>query len=424
MTSQPTMISVLRNRDFRRFEISATLATLAAEILTVSIGWMIYDISRDPFDLGLVGLVQFLPTPLLVLVTGTVADAFPRQRIIIACLLVEFVAILSVFLVAHGGNDRIWPILCLLALLGAGRAFYSPAAHALAPTLVRREEIGAAIACSTASWQLGSIAGPALGGLLYGISPIFAFGTALAMIAISIASALGIRRIEPKRAREEDMLSSILGGFRYMLREKIVLGATTLDLFAVLLGSTIVLLPIYARDILIAGPWELGVLRAAIGIGALAMALYLGIYPIRRRAGHVMFAAVALFGLGTIVFGLSQSLILSVAALALMGASDMISVYIREVLIQLWTPDEVRGRVTAVNFVLINASNELGGFRAGASAGLFGPVAATVAGGICTLAVTALWLVWFPKLRQANDLSGGKAVENPAAEGAAGNPAA
>lgn len=406
MSAQPNMLTVLRNRDFLRFEISATLATLAAEVLTVAVGWMIYDISRDPFDLGLVGLVQFLPTLLLVLVTGSVADAFPRHRIIVACLAVEFIAILGIFLIKEGGNQQIWPILCLLALLGAGRAFYSPAAHALAPNLVQREEIGAAIACSTASWQCGAIAGPALGGLLYGIWPLFAFGTALAMIAVSILSAVGIRRIEPKRTREEDMLTALLGGFRYMAREKIVLGATTLDLFAVLLGSTIVLLPIYARDILIAGPWELGLLRAAIGVGALAMALYLGLYPIRRRAGHIMFATVAVFGLGTIVFGMSESLYLSVAALAVMGASDMISVYIREVLIQLWTPDEVRGRVTAVNFVLINASNELGSFRAGASASLFGPVAATVFGGICTLVVTVLWLLWFPKLRRADDLDG------------------
>ena len=419
MSGQPTMLTVLRNRDFLRFEISSTLATLAAEILTVAVGWMIYDISRDPFDLGLIGLVQFLPTLLLVLVTGTVADSFPRHRIIIACLAVEFIVIAGIFLVSHGGNHQIWPILCLIALLGAGRAFYSPAAHALAPNLVKREEIGAAIACSTASWQCGAIAGPALGGFLYGIAPTAAFATALVMIVISIFSALGIRRIDPKRTRDEDMMTAIMGGFRYMKREKIVLGATTLDLFAVLLGSTVVLLPIYARDILIGSPWELGMLRAAIGIGALAIALYLGVYPIRRRAGHIMFAAVAVFGLGTIVFGMSTSLYLSVAALALMGASDMISVYIREVLIQLWTPDEVRGRVSAVNFVLINASNELGTFRAGTSASVFGPVAATVAGGICTLAVTLLWMWWFPKLRRADDLSGAdapqRATNSPAA---------
>lgn len=414
MSGQPNMLTVLRNPDFLRFELSVTLATLAAEILTVAVGWMLYDISGNAFDLGLVGLVQFLPTLLLVLVTGTVADSFPRHRIIIACLAVEFLVIFGIFLVHDSGNQQIWPILSLIAVLGAGRAFYSPAAHALAPNLVKREEIGAAISCSTASWQCGAIAGPALGGFLYGHSPTLAFGTALGMIVVSILSALGIRRIDPKRTRDEPMLTAILGGFNYMRREKIVLGATTLDLFAVLLGSTVVLLPIYAKDILIGSPMELGFLRAAIGVGALAMALYLGIYPIRRRAGHIMFAAVAVFGLGTIVFGLSTSLYLSVAALALMGASDMISVYIREVLIQLWTPDEVRGRVTAVNFVLINASNELGTFRAGSSASLFGPVIATVAGGICTLAVTLLWMWWFPKLRRADDISGADAPQHAA----------
>ena len=208
------------------------------------------------------------------------------------------------------------------------------------------------------------------------------------------------------------MLSSLFGGVRYMKAEKIVLGATTLDLFAVLFGTTIILLPIYARDILVAGPWELGVLRAANGVGALAMALFLGLFPIRRRAGHLMFGAVMLFGLGTIIFGLSTSLWLSVAALALMGASDMVSVYIREVLIQLWTPDDLRGRVSAVNSVLINASNELGTFRAGSVARLLGPVEATVLGGVSTLIVTWLWMRWFPRLRQADDISGADGISS------------
>ncbi len=413
MSSQPNMISVLRNRDFFCFQLSAFLSTLAAEILTVSVSWMIYDISRDPFDLGLVGLVQFLPTLLLVMVTGTFADRFPRRRIIVICMLVEFLSVLGIFLTDVETDTRIWQVLALLAVLATGRAFMNPAASAIAPNLVRREEIAAAIGCSTAAWQLGAIAGPALGGLLYGISPGFAYGTALFMVGVAILAALGIRHREQARAQESRLMDQLMGGFHYMLKEKTVLGATTLDLFAVLLGSTVVLLPIYARDILVAGPTELGVLRAAIGVGALCMALYLGLYPIRRRAGHLMFAAVAVFGLGTLAFGLSTSLVLSVAALALMGASDMISVYIREVLIQLWTPDHLRGRVTAVNAVLINASNDLGSFRAGTSAGLFGPVAATVLGGICTLVVALLWFFWFPKLRQADDLSAVEEVPVP-----------
>lgn len=409
MSAKPTMISVLRNRDFLFLETNAFFATLAAEILTVSVAWMIYDISRDPFDLGLVGLVQFLPTLLLVMLTGTFADRYSRRRIITICMIVEFLAVLGITWVAVSGSAKIWPILALLAVLGAGRAFLAPASRALAPTVVTREEIGAAVSCSTAIWQLCSIAGPALGGLLYGISPLVAFGSALVMIALATVATFFIRPAPQQAMAEGSVLDSLLGGFRYMKAEKIVLGATTLDLFAVLFGTTVVLLPIYARDILVAGPFELGVLRAAIGVGALAMALYLGIHPVRRRAGHIMFAAVFLFGLGTIVFGLSQSLILSAAALALMGASDMVSVYIREVLLQLWTPDQLRGRVTAVNSVLVNASNELGAFRAGSAATLIGPVEATVFGGISTLIITLLWMRWFPKLRRADDLSGAEA---------------
>ena len=413
MTTKPTMISVLRNRDFLFLESNAFFSNLAAEILTVSVAWMIYDISRNPFDLALVGLVQFLPVLLLVMLTGTFADKYSRRRIIAICMGVEFVAVLGITLVAVSGSSKVWPILAFLAVLGAGRAFLSPASRALAPTVVKREEIGAAISCSTAVWQFCSIAGPAIGGLLYGISPLFAYVTALAMIAIALLATLFIRPVPQRTIEEGSVLESLMGGFRYMKAEKIVLGATTLDLFAVLLGTTVVLLPIYARDILVAGPWELGVLRAAIGVGALAMALYLGIYPVRRRAGHIMFASVFVFGCGTIAFGLSHSLILSVVALAIMGASDMVSVYIREVLMQLWTPDQLRGRVNAVNSVLVDASNELGAARAGSVAGLIGPIPAAVLGGVCTLIITLLWMFWFPKLRRADDLSGVETEVNP-----------
>lgn len=422
MSAKPTMLSVLRNRDFLLFEVNGVFGNLAAEILTVAVTWMIYDRTGDAFLLGLTGIMQFAPVLLLVLVTGSVADRYSRRNILIGCIGIEFVAILGIALVAESGDHTIWPIMGFLALLGAGRAFYSPAAHALAPNLVKREEIGAAIGCSTASWQFCSIAGPALGGLLYGISASFAFATALVMVAIAALATISIRPVKQRAVTERNMLTSLFGGIRYMKAEKIVLGATTLDLFAVLFGTTIILLPIYARDILVAGPWELGVLRAAIGVGALVMALLLGLYPIRRRAGHLMFAAVALFGLGTIVFGLSHSLILSVAALALMGASDMVSVYIREVLIQLWTPDDLRGRVGAVNGMLVNASNELGAFRAGSVAGVIGPVEATVLGGISTLAITAFWMLWFPKLRRADDISGADNISGTDAIGGTKGP--
>lgn len=406
MSAQPNMFSVLRNRDFLFLELNAFFATLAAEIFTVAMGWRIYEISGDAFALGLVGLAQFLPMPLLVFLTGTAADRYSRRRIVTICMVVEFAAMLGIALVAHLPAADIWPILGFLVLLGAGRAFLAPASRALAPTLVTRDEIGAAVSCSTAIWQFCTIAGPALGGLLYGFSPDIAYGTALVMVFLAGVSSLFIRPAPQKPALEESMVDALMGGLRYMKAEKIVLGATTLDLFAVLLGTTVGLLPIFAKDILLADAFELGVLRSAIGIGALGMALYLGVFPVRRKAGPIMFATVAVFGVGTVVFGLSHSLILSVGALIVMGASDMISVYIREVLLQLWTPDSLRGRVTAVNSVAISASNELGTFRAGASADVFGPVVATVLGGICTLGVTLLWMYLFPKLRRADQLSG------------------
>jgi MFS family permease len=406
MTTGTSAISVLRNRDFRLYALSSFLYSLAAEILVIAISWRIYDISRDPLDLGLLGLVQFLPNCLLVLVTGATADRYPRKRIMAACLTSEFFVVLGIFLIVIAESRQVWPILILVGALGLGRAFFNPAALAMAPMLVDREQIPAAIACSTASWQLSMIGGPALGGVLYGISPNAAFSTALGMVFLAFVSVLGIRKVEAPKAREARSLDVLLGGFRFMLREKVVLGAATLDLFGVLLGSTTALLPMFARDILVTGPWGLGLLRAGIGIGALAMALYLGLRPVRRKAGPIMFATVVVFALGTIAFGLSHWIGVSVAALIVMGASDMISVFIREVLIQLWTPDSLRGRVNAVYMMLITASNELGAFRAGISASFFGPVIATVVGGACTLGVAALWYRWFPPLRNADDLTG------------------
>ena len=405
MSVHANAITVLRNRDFRLYAIHSLLAQLAAEILIVAIQWSIYDISRDPFDLGLVGLVQFLPNCLLVLLTGTAADRYSRKRILAFCMIAEFLFTLGIFAVASAGLREVWPILLLIAGLAAGRAFANPAALALAPNLVERAQIPAAVATSTSAWQFSSIAGPALGGVLYGISPNAAYVTALAMVFVSTWAVFAIRKVEEPHPHATSTADSLIGGFRFMLRQKVVLGAASLDLFAVLLGSTTALLPVYARDILVTGPWGLGLLRAGIGIGALGMALFLAVRPVRRRAGLIMFTTVAVFGLGTIAFGLSKWIGLSVAALILMGASDMISVFIREVLVQLWTPDSLRGRVNAVYMLMITASNELGAFRAGLSAARFGGVAAVVAGGFCTLGVAALWSRLFPALRAADDLT-------------------
>ncbi|HVO03370.1 MAG TPA: MFS transporter [Candidatus Cybelea sp.] len=400
-----TAISVLRIRDFRLYAIHSLLAQLAAEILIVAIQWSLYDVSHDAAVLGLLGLVQFLPNCALVLLTGAAADRFSRKRILTLCMVSEFAFALGIFLVASAGLREVWPILLLVAGLAVGRAFANPAALALAPNLVERAQIPAAIATSTSAWQLSSIAGPALGGVLYGVAPTAAYLTALAMVVVSGLAVFLIRKQEELRAITIDRADSLIGGFRFMLKQKVVLGAASLDLFAVLLGSTPALLPVFARDILVTGPWGLGLLRAGIGIGALAMALFLAAKPIRRRAGAIMFAAVAVFGLGTIAFGLSRSIGISVAALILMGASDMISVYIREVLVQLWTPDSLRGRVNAVYMLMISASNELGAARAGFAGKAFGAVTAVVVGGACTVACAALWAKCFPSLRNADDLT-------------------
>jgi MFS family permease len=405
-----TMMALLRgNRDFRAYALGLFLSSLAAEILTIAVGWKIYDISGSALDLGLVGLVQFLPSFILVFLTGAIADLYPRKTIILCCLICELAFTFGIFLVAGDfpgfEQHHVWPILALIAGIAVGRAFLSPAAQALAPNLVRREEISTAIACSTSAWQLSVIAGPALGGVLYGVAPALAYGTGLAMVAIALVAIIGIARRDQARPGEQHVVQAMIGGFRYMLAEKVVLGASTLDLFAVLLGSTVTLLPIYARDILTVGPWGLGFLRAGMGIGALSTALFLGWRPIRHKAGLLMFVTVTIFGLATIGLGLSRSLPLSVLALIVMGASDMVSVYIREVLIQLWTPDHLRGRVTAVYGLGIIASNELGSFRAGLAASLMGAVQATLIGGGCAIAVAGLWARWFPKLRQQNDLT-------------------
>jgi MFS family permease len=399
-----TGISVLRNRDFRLYAIHSLLAQLAAEILIVAIGWSIYDITRDPWDLGLIGLAQFLPNCLLVLFTGSAADRYSRKHILVLSMISEFVFALGIFLLAREHLHQVWPIFVMVAGIAASRAFGNPAALALAPTLVERAQIPAAVATSTSAWQFSSIAGPALGGVLYGLAPTIAYGTALVMVFVSGVAVFGIRKAEELRPREASTLDSLVGGFRFMLRQKVVLGAASLDLFAVLLGSTTALLPVFARDILATGPWGLGLLRAGIGIGALIMALFLAVRPVRRRAGLVMFVTVAVFGVATTAFGLSHWIGLSVVALIIMGASDMISVFIREVLVQLWTPDALRGRVNAVYILMITASNELGAFRAGWSAARFGAVTAVVAGGCCTLAVAALWSRLFPALRAADDL--------------------
>jgi predicted MFS family arabinose efflux permease len=300
----------------------------------------------------------------------------------------------------------VWPVFVVLLSFGIARAFYGPASSSLLPNLVPQSDLSSAIALATSAWQSATIVGPVLGGLLYGISPYAAYGVALALLVVSAFLTLLIPRPQQLSSHQATSLSELLAGFRYVWREKVVFGAISLDLFAVLLGGATALLPVYALDILHAGPEALGMLRAAPGIGAIAMALWLARYPVRDHAGLIMFSFVALFGIFTVIFGFSEIIWLSVIALIFMGATDMVSVYVRETLIQVWTPDALRGRVNAVNNMFVGASNELGEFRAGTVAALIGAKAAVVMGGVGTVMVAGIWSAMFPQLRRARHLDG------------------
>jgi len=396
----------LRHRGFALFMAMRIVSQFGTQIVTVAVGWQVYDLTRNPADLGLVGLFEFAPALLLVLVTGAVSDRFNRRMIAAICLLAEglFTAVILHF--TWQGAINVWIIFLLLVLFGTARAFVNPATQSLVPNLVPEEDLSSAIALSSSSWQVSTVVGPAIGGLLYGISAEVAYGGAVFCFLFGAVCSALIPRPPQKTMAEPPTWQSLSAGVRYIRSEKVVLGAISLDLFAVLLGGAIALLPAYARDILDVGPWGLGMLRSATGIGALAMGLYLTTVPIRNHAGIAMFVAAALFGAFTVVFGVSTIVWLSVVMLLLTGAADMISVYIRETLIQLRTPDWVRGRVTAVNMVFIGASNELGAFRAGMVAAVIGVVPAVVVGGIGTIAVASLWAWWFPELRRIRHLGG------------------
>lgn len=403
---QGSGFSALRHRGFAFYLGGRFLAVFAVQIVSVAVGWQVYDLTRDPLDLGIVGLVQFLPAFVLVLVTGAVADRYNRRFIMLACLFGEALCALALLIFVLSGQQNVLVIFATLLVLGILRAFFGPAQQAMTPNLVPVEDLSNAIAWGSSAWQVATIVGPVMGGLLYGLSPVIAYGAATMLLATAAILALFIPPTRQIITGEKASWATLLAGFRYIAHEKVVLGAISLDLFAVLLGGATALLPAYARDILDVGPWGLGFLRAGPGIGAIAVAAWLAAHSIRDRAGVIMLVCVAMFGLFTIVFGVSTWVGLSVLALVLMGAFDMVSVYIRETLIQLWTPDHVRGRVNAVNGVFIGASNELGEFRAGVSASLIGVVPAVVVGGIGTLLVAALWWRIFPALRNTRHLDG------------------
>ena len=412
---QPAMIrsltpeadSVLRDRVFVQLLTGRITATLATQIQSVVVGWQLYDMTRDPLTLGWVGLAQFLPMALLVLPAGDAADRLPRRLILTASWLVQAIAGLLFLSLTLSGSQSPVGFFGVLVLFGMARAFAGPGMQSLLPQLVSEAQLPKAIAWNSSAFQVAVIGGPALGGAVYLLGPAFAYLLCALLFAGAAVSIAMIRRRLPARAdtSRQSAFARFTAGIVYVRTRPIILGAISLDLFAVLLGGATALLPVYAHEILHVGPAGLGLLRSAVAIGAFAMGIYLGHNALERRAGAIMFAAVAIFGFATIVFGLSSSFVLSFFALMIMGAADMISVFVRSSLIQLATPDAMRGRVNAVNMLFIGASNELGEFESGVTAALFGTVGAVVIGGAGTLAVVGIWMALFPALRRVDRLS-------------------
>jgi MFS family permease len=389
---------------FVYFWFTRVASIVAYQMLTIAVGWQVYALTSSTLDLGLVGLVQFVPAFALLLLAGHVADRFDRRRVVRACQCVQ--ALVAAGLAA--GSAMGWinehAIFALVFAVGAARAFENPAMQSLLPALVPSRILPRAVASSASAAQTAIIVGPAAGGLLYVAGPAFAYGTCAAVFVVAAVLNGFIRHEHVPRKREPATLKSVFAGLTFIRSRQAMMGAITLDMVAVLLGGATALLPVYARDILHIGPWGLGLLRSATAVGALTMALYLARRPLQRHAGRTMFIAVAVFGAATIVFGLSRSFALSFAALLVLGASDMISVVVRASLIQLSTPDAMRGRVAAVNAMFIGTSNQLGEFESGATAALLGTVPSVVVGGIGTLLVVLLGVRVFPQLARIDRL--------------------
>lgn len=392
-------LQALRHKDFAAYAAGRFCATLSWQMIGVAVGWQVYQLTRQPLDLGLVGLAQFLPFFLLVLPAGQLADRLDRRTILVGAYTVE--AICAVLLLWFTLSDirSIWPVLAAMALFGAGRAFWMPAGQAITPNLVPPEAFPGAVALNSTLFEVAVITGPAIGGLLYLFGPQVVYGSALALEVLVVSFVFLIRRMPKTTPRDSFRLRDVLEGLRFVFRRRTVLGAISLDLFAVLFGGATALLPVYASDVLHTSAAGLGILRTAPGVGAGLTALILAFSPISRNVGTWMFGGVAMFGLATIVFGLSHSFVLSLAALVLLGAGDMVSVFIRHLLVQLETPDEIRGRVSAVSSMFIGASNELGEFESGVTAQWFGTIRAVVLGGVATLIVVAAYTRLFPELR-------------------------
>jgi len=383
---------------FARF-LSARVATsVAVQMQTVAVGWQVYEITRDPLDLGLIGLSQFLPFVLLVLPAGHFADRHLRQKLLSACYGLMLVCALLLLAFSLSGLQVVWPVFAVMVLFGVARAFAMPTGQALLPNVVPPALFGRAVAVNSTTWQLSTIAGPAIGGIVYLFGAPVVYATVALLLAAAVVLMFGVRAPAPARSAQSITFDSLLEGLRFVFQRKIILGAISLDLFAVLFGGAVALLPAYASDILKVGPDGLGLLRAAPGVGAVVVALLFTWKPLAQRVGPAMLWGVAVFGVSTVIFGLSESFAVSLAALAVLGAADMVSVYIRHMLVQLETPDEIRGRVSAVSAVFIGASNELGEFESGVTAAWWGVRPAVVVGGVVSIAIAGLWARWFPQL--------------------------
>lgn len=385
--------------------------------MVIVIGWQVYAIARDPaglnmspkeasFQLGLIGVVQFLPLFLLTLVTGWTADRLDRRWIARGSVSLELCCAAALGWLAWHGTTTLLSLYIVAALLGVARAFAGPALQALAPNLVPRDILPRAIALSSIAWQTGAIAGPAVGGYLYALAPVAPYAGSAILFVVSLTGLMIIPKVPSRKlGRGPNPWHQMVEGLRYVRHNRLVLGAISLDLFAVLLGGATAMLPVYARDILHSGPEGLGHLRAAPAVGATLTAAFFAIRPLKTNVGAKMLFAVAVFGAATVIFGLSRSMPLSIACLTILGAADMFSVYVRQSLIQLYTPDEMRGRVGAVSSLFISASNELGEAESGFLAALIGPVLAVVAGGAGAIVVVGLWSKLFPQLRLAKDFN-------------------
>lgn len=403
-TPVPARPSLLAHRPFLLYFVGRGFSRFASQMGTVALGWQVYELTGSAFHLGLIGLAQFLPVALLVFVAGHAADRYDRQKVVQLCQIAQAVAAVFLAWGSHQGWLTVGGIYAAVALLGVATAFESPATAALLTGVAPAGQIQRATALAAGMFQVAVISGPALGGFAYAVDPAVPYGLMAVFWLIGGILNGAIRLDRPPGERPAPRLGDLFAGIRFVRSDKAILGTISLDLFAVLLGGATALLPIYASDILHTGPWGLGILRAAPAVGALAMTVVLARWAITRRVGMRMLVAVVVFGAATLVFALSTVMWLSLAALLVMGAADTVSVVIRTSLVQLRTPDEMRGRVGAVNFLFINASNQLGEFESGMTAALFGTVPAAVLGGAGSILVALLWMRLFPDLRRVERL--------------------